>query len=46
MAIAVRRGVVDENRNIELANLIVDKIFEDLQGKKTILKQLTKPGDA
>ena len=29
-----------------LANLIVDKIYEDLQGKKTILKQLTKAGDA
>lgn len=29
-----------------LANLIVDKIYEDLRGKKTILKQLTKAGDA
>lgn len=29
-----------------LANLIVDKIYEDLQGKQTILKQLTKAGDA
>lgn len=29
-----------------LANLIVDKIYEDLQGKQIILKQLTKAGDA
>jgi len=29
-----------------LANLIVDKIYEDLQGKQTILKQLQRNGDA
>lgn len=29
-----------------LANLIVDKIYEDLQGKQTVLKQLQKDGDA
>jgi len=29
-----------------LANLIVDKIYEDLQGKRTILKQLQEDGDA
>jgi hypothetical protein len=29
-----------------LANLIVDKIYEDLQGKRTILKQLQKDGNA
>lgn len=29
-----------------LANLIVDKIYEDLQGKQTVLKQLEKAGDA
>jgi len=28
-----------------LANLIVDKIYEDLQGKRTILKQLQEGGD-
>lgn len=35
-----------EERIKVLANLIVDKIYEDLQGKKTILKQLEKVGDA
>lgn len=36
----------NEERIKVLANLIVDKIYEDLQGKKTILKQLEKVGDA
>lgn len=35
-----------EERIKVLANLIVDKIYEDLQGKKTILKQLEKVNDA
>jgi hypothetical protein len=29
-----------------LANLIVDKIYEDLQGKQTVFKQLQRDGDA
>ena len=35
-----------EERVTVLANLIVDKIYEDLQGRKTILNQLTKVVDA
>jgi len=35
-----------EERVMVLANLIVDKIYEDLQGKRTILKQLARVGDA
>lgn len=35
-----------EQRIQVLANLIVDKIYEDLQGKRVLLKQLTKTGDA
>lgn len=35
-----------EERIAVLANLIVDKIYEDLQGSKAILKQLPKAGDA
>jgi hypothetical protein len=34
-----------EERIKVLANLIVDKIYEDLQGKKTILNQLSKVVD-
>jgi hypothetical protein len=29
-----------------LANLIVDKIYEDLQGKRTVFKQLQRDNDA
>lgn len=35
---------IEERINV-LANLIVDKIFEDLQGKQTILRQLARLGD-
>lgn len=35
-----------EERITVLANLIVDKIFEDLQGKQTILKQFPEAKDA
>jgi hypothetical protein len=35
-----------EERIGVLANLVVDKIYEDLQGGKTILKLLEKVGDA
>jgi hypothetical protein len=34
-----------EERVKVLANLIVDKIYEDLQGNRVILKQLAKAGD-
>jgi DNA primase large subunit len=35
-----------EERIKVLANLIVDKIYEDLQGKKIIFEQLPKASDA
>jgi hypothetical protein len=35
-----------EERITVLANLIVDKIYEDLQDKQSILKQLTEASDA
>lgn len=35
-----------EERVTVLANLIVDRIYEDLQGKQTILKQLQKDTNA
>ena len=35
-----------EDRIVVLANLVVDKIYEDLQGDKSILKQLLGNGDA
>lgn len=35
-----------EQRLEVLAHLIVDKIYEDLQGKRSILSQLEKASDA
>jgi hypothetical protein len=35
-----------EERIKVLANLIVDKIYEDLQGKRTVLKKLERAKDA